>query len=116
MSVMAYTTTTQNLAEAKLTQPTAELNYVLELYVGRNAASAKLVNGLKLIFKGYSSRNYKLDVIDVWDDPERVEAARIVATPTLIIQYPLPTRRIVGEVSTVQTLRELLGLAFISAG
>lgn len=84
--------------------------YRFELYTGRNAASTWIIQALQQIFTQQSQTSYRLEVIDIWDNPERVEAERIVATPTLIQRYPLPGRRLVGEISDLQALRGILDL------
>lgn len=84
--------------------------YIFELYTGRNAASTKLVQALQQLFAQQPQASYRLEVIDVWDNPERVEAEKIVATPTLIQRNPLPCRRIVGELSDLKMLQDILDL------
>lgn len=84
--------------------------YIFELYTGRNAASGQLIQALKRLFARQPQSSYRLEVIDVWDNPKRVEAERIVATPTLIQRYPLPGRRLVGEIADLKALQEILNL------
>lgn len=84
--------------------------YIFELYTGHNTASSRLVQALQRLFAQQPQSSYRLEVIDVWDDPERVETERIVATPTLIQRYPLPCRRLVGEIADLQALQRILDL------
>lgn len=51
-----------------------------------------------------------VEVIDVLERPQLAEEARILATPVLIRQHPLPPRRIVGDLSDWQTVAEVLDL------
>jgi circadian clock protein KaiB len=41
--------------------------------------------------------NYELEVIDVYQQPELARANQIVATPTLIKEFPRPVRRFIGN-------------------
>ena len=52
--------------------------------------------------------NYKLEIIDVLEHPQRAEDDRILATPTLIKQLPPPLRRVIGDLSDKDKV--LLGL------
>jgi circadian clock protein KaiB len=56
-------------------------------------------------------RDYELVIVDVLDQPEAAEAARIVATPTLVREVPLPTRHIVGDLVLTDML--LAGLDLV---
>ena len=54
------------------------------------------------------SAEYELQIIDVLENPQMAEDDRILATPTLIKQLPLPLRRIIGDLSDKDKV--LLGL------
>ena len=41
--------------------------------------------------------NYDLEVVDVYQQPELARANQIVATPTLIKEFPRPVRRFIGN-------------------
>ena len=51
---------------------------------------------------------YKLEVVDVLENPQRAEDEKILATPTLIKQLPPPLRRVIGDLSDKDKV--LLGL------
>lgn len=74
--------------------------YVLTLYVaGGSAASARARAAIERLCRELLDGRYRLEVVDVVRDPEAAEAARIVATPTLVREAPPPVRRIVGDLS-----------------
>jgi circadian clock protein KaiB len=52
--------------------------------------------------------DYSLDVIDVLEQPDLAEEAKVLATPTLLKLLPLPLRRIIGDLSDKEKL--LVGL------
>jgi circadian clock protein KaiB len=42
---------------------------------------------------------YELEIIDVLEHPQLAEDEKILATPTLIRELPLPPRRVIGDLS-----------------
>ncbi len=85
--------------------------YVFRLYTnGRSATAESILQGLYPLLDGLSAP-YSLKAIDVRKHPERAEADRISAVPTLVRAWPLPVRRIVGEraLSDEQLISSLLG-------
>jgi circadian clock protein KaiB len=80
------------------------------LYVVSNTKSSieALANIKKII--GETENKYSLEVIDVFKEPEIAERDKILATPTLIRVSPLPSRRLVGNLSDIKRVKYLLGL------
>jgi circadian clock protein KaiB len=52
--------------------------------------------------------DYELVVIDVLERPQLAEDEKILATPMLVKELPMPIRRIIGDLS--DTEKVLLGL------
>ncbi|HEX8361703.1 MAG TPA: circadian clock KaiB family protein [Longimicrobium sp.] len=50
------------------------------------------------------------EVVDVVEAPERADAARVLLTPTLVREEPLPQRRVVGDLGAGARVAEALGL------
>ena len=42
---------------------------------------------------------YHLEIVDVLDNPDRADDARIIATPTVVRLHPEPRRRVIGDLS-----------------
>ena len=81
----------------------------LKLYItGRTAASERAITNLRHICEQELGGQYKLSIIDVQEHPQLAEDERILATPTLIRELPLPVRKIIGDLS--DTEKVLLGL------
>lgn len=73
--------------------------YTLTLYVtGQTSSSAKAIANLQKICHKMSMK-YSLNVIDVLESPQLAERDNILATPMLVKEYPLPSRRIIGDLS-----------------
>jgi circadian clock protein KaiB len=72
----------------------------LKLYVaGLTPRSTQAVsNVLKLCEEAFPGE-YQLTVVDILEEPDQADMERILATPTLIRELPLPRRRIVGDLS-----------------
>lgn len=84
-------------------------HYTLRLYVtGRTPRSEQALANLQRIVDEELNGRYDLEVIDVLERPQLAEDERIIATPTLIKEIPLPLRRIIGDLSDRDSV--ILGL------
>ncbi len=83
----------------------------ITLYVmGRTPRSERAIANLHQIC-GREMAHCELIVIDVLEEPQVAEAHKVIATPTLIKRLPPPTRRIIGDLSDIQRVANLLGLS-----
>ncbi|MGZ6667786.1 MAG: circadian clock KaiB family protein [Solirubrobacteraceae bacterium] len=83
--------------------------YLLRLYVvGATAGSQRAISNLRAICETELAGRYKLEVIDIYQQPRLAEGEQIIAAPTLVKELPLPVRRLVGDMSDRD--RVLLGL------
>ena len=55
--------------------------------------------------------NCELEVVDIYQQPALARKNQIVATPTLIIEFPLPVRRFIGNLLNTAGLVVELELA-----
>ena len=82
---------------------------VLKLYVtGRTSRSERAISNLKRICDEELLGDYEVALIDVLERPQLAEDDKIVATPTLVKETPLPLRRIIGDLSDREKV--LIGL------
>jgi circadian clock protein KaiB len=79
----------------------------LKLYIaGRSPRSRRAIDNLREIADLALGEPCEIELIDVLEHPEQAERERILATPTLLKDFPLPRRRITGDLSdTEQVLR-----------
>lgn len=56
------------------------------------------------------SGNYTVEIIDIVRQPELAKSMEVVAVPTLIKNFPLPVRRLVGDLSQEAKVRAALDL------
>jgi circadian clock protein KaiB len=83
--------------------------YVLKLYVaGKPSRLENDIVNLRRVLDTELGDDYQLLIFDVIDQPQIAEDAKILATPTLIREQPLPVRRIIGDLSDAKKI--LLGL------
>jgi len=81
----------------------------LRLYIaGQTPKSVAAFNNLKRICEQYLAGRYRIEVIDLLQNPKLARDQQIVAIPTLIRNLPEPIRKIIGDLS--DTERALVGL------
>jgi circadian clock protein KaiB len=84
-------------------------DYLLKLYVtGQSPRTEKAIANLRRICEEDLHGRYELQIIDVLENPQLAEDAKILATPTLIKRLPPPLRRVIGDLSDKEKV--LLGL------
>jgi circadian clock protein KaiB len=87
----------------------------LRLYVaGSTPQSSRAITNLKTICETHLKDRYELTVVDLYEHTERAEDDHIDVTPTLIRQWPLPVRRLVGGLSQTDRVLEALDLPLAS--
>jgi circadian clock protein KaiB len=83
--------------------------HVLKLYVtGQTPRSQRAIANLRRICDNELSGQYDLIVIDVLERPQLAEDEKILATPTVVKELPLPIRRVIGDLTDSDKV--LLGL------
>lgn len=90
---------------------TGEGQYVLRLYLtGSTSRSIRTVEAVKTLCEHYLAGRYDLEVVDLYQQPERADSAQIIAAPTLVKELPLPLRRLVGDLTNPDRLLIALNL------
>jgi circadian clock protein KaiB len=79
--------------------------YVLRLYVaGATDRSRQAVVRARQLCETELQGNFALEVIDVYQQPILARDGQIVATPTLVREFPQPVRRLIGSLSNTTGL------------
>ncbi|HTO84149.1 MAG TPA: circadian clock KaiB family protein [Methylomirabilota bacterium] len=95
-----------------MNQATASERFVLELYVtGQTPRSLRAVANLRRVCEERLRDRYQLEVVDVYQQPQLAAREQLFAAPTLVKRLPLPTRRMVGDMSDRERLLAGLGIA-----
>jgi circadian clock protein KaiB len=79
--------------------PDAE-RYALTLFVsGASDSSAQAIANVRKICDAYLPGRHHLNIVDLHQDPALAAEHRVLATPTLVKDHPLPSRMLVGDMS-----------------
>ena len=85
--------------------------FKFRLYVAGDALnSAQALANLTALCRDHLVGRHEIEVIDVFQEPERALADAIYLTPTLVKLAPLPMQTIVGTLSHTNTVLQALGL------
>ncbi len=91
-------------------KPKAAANkFYLRLYVaGQTPRSLAAFANLKKICEEHLHGKYKIQVIDLLQNPKLARGDQIIAVPTLVRRLPPPVKKIIGDLSSTE--RVLVGL------
>lgn len=94
------------------TVPDQEI-YILRLYVaGQTKKSLAAFANLKKICEEYLGGRYRIEIIDLLENPQLAKGDQILAVPTLVRKLPPPIKKIIGDLSNTE--RVLVGLDLLS--
>jgi len=87
------------------------LHYSLKLFItGASPNSARAIANLKDICEKYLGKKYDLEIIDVYQQPLLAKREQVVALPMLIRYFPLPVKRLFGDMSNEKSVLNALGV------
>jgi circadian clock protein KaiB len=96
-------------SSARLLTQSQDVKQILRLYVaGSTPQSSRAITNIKTICETHLKDHYALTVVDLYEDKERAQDDQVEVAPTLIRLFPLPVRRLIGNLS--QTERVLAAL------
>lgn len=88
--------------------------YELRLYVaGTTPKSLTAFANLKQICETHLENRYRIEIVDLIEQPELASRDEIFALPTLVRRLPPPIKKIIGDLSNTE--RVLVGLEVRSA-
>ena len=98
------------LRKAKPTPRKPKLvTFVLRLYIaGQTPKSVAAIDNLKKICEEHLAGRYKIEVVDLLENPQLARGDQILAVPTLVRKLPAPMRKVIGDLSNTE--RVLIGL------
>ncbi len=83
--------------------------FVLKLFVsGASRRSSRAVENIRKFCEEHLKGRYELEVIDIYQQPERLEHEQVIAAPTLVKKLPPPLRKMIGDMSDEEKI--LIGL------
>lgn len=91
--------------------PAVTMLVEMRLYIASSAPnSVRAIANLEAICKEYLKENFRLEIIDVLEYPQRALADGIVVTPSLNKVSPSPATKIVGNLSDKSSVLLALGI------
>lgn len=84
--------------------------WLLRLYVaGQTPKSVRAFANLRQICEKHLAGKYKIEIIDLLENPEIGRSDQILAIPTLVRRLPPPLVKIIGDLSNTEKV--LVGLS-----
>jgi circadian clock protein KaiB len=91
------------------------IEWDLRLYVtGQSPKSMRAISNLRNTCETYLAGRYRIEVVDLLENPQLAAEDQILAVPTVVRKLPEPIRKIVGDLSDAD--RVLVGLQLRSTG
>ena len=85
--------------------------YALQLFItGATPNSTRAIANIKTICEQHLKGKYQLEIIDVYQEREMAAKNQVVALPMLIKRFPLPERKLIGDMSRTEKVLEALGI------
>ena len=79
--------------------------YILRLYVaGATDRSRQALLRVRRLCETQLNGDYELEVVDIYQQPIIARDGQILATPTLVREFPRPMRRLIGNLSNTTGL------------
>jgi circadian clock protein KaiB len=90
-------------------RPRAGVEWELRLYIaGETPKCMAAFSNLKKICEKHLEGRYRIEVIDLLQNPQLARGDQILAIPTLVRKLPTPIKKIIGDLSNEE--RVLVGL------
>ncbi len=91
------------------TDTDSDASWDLRLYVtGQSPNSIRAIENLRRTCEEHMPGRYRLEVVDLLENPRLAVNDQILAVPTVVRKFPTPIKKIVGDLS--DTDRLLVGL------
>ena len=85
--------------------------YKLRLFItGATPNSARAITNIRNICESYLKDRYELQIIDVYQELSLARQEQLIALPLLIKKFPLPERKLIGDLSETEKVLKALGV------
>ncbi len=86
---------------------------ILQLYItGMSENSVRAIQNVTQLCDQYLDGHFDLEIIDIYKNPSVAEEQKIVFSPSLIRQRPLPKKIFIGDLSDTRKVILGLGVTF----
>lgn len=97
------------MAKESKTKTIKKERWELRLYVaGKTPKSVLALSNLKKYCEEHLKNRYSIEIIDLLVKPQLAAGDQILAIPTLVRKFPVPIRKIIGDLSNEEKV--LVGL------
>lgn len=101
----------KNAKDMATAEGSGEKKYVFHLFVaGILPNSVRAIVNMDRICEKYLEGRYKLEIIDIYQQPEQALTEDIIAVPVLIKKFPLPEERLIGDLSNTESVLKALNI------
>jgi len=84
---------------------------VLQLYVaGMSVKSMEAIENIRQLCDEHLQGAFELEIIDLYKHPEAASEQQIIFSPSLIRQFPLPKRTMIGNFADTDKVIKGLGI------
>jgi circadian clock protein KaiB len=102
---------TETCAEADAADAAPDPRWVLRLYVaGQSPKSLLALVNLKRLCAERLGGDYRIEVVDLLDNPHLAARDQVLAIPTLVRTHPPPLRKLIGDLSETEQVAASLDL------
>jgi circadian clock protein KaiB len=86
---------------------------ILRLYIaGMSSNSVLAIQNITKLCNQYPKDHFDLEIIDIYKNPSVALEQKIVFSPSLIRQFPLPRKTVIGDLSDTKKVIAGLGITF----
>ena len=83
----------------------------LRLFVsGMSSKSMTAIANIRSFCDKHLKDSFELEIIDIYKDPEAARENQVVFSPSLIKEFPLPKRTLIGDFADTEKVIKALGL------
>jgi circadian clock protein KaiB len=109
MPIRKTTTAVRSTTAVRKAARVASSEYLLRLYVaGQTPKSLQAFSNLRQICETHLRGRYRIEVVDLMENPALARGDQILALPAVVRQLPPPVKKIIGDFSNAE--RVLVGL------
>ena len=84
---------------------------VLQLYVsGMSRKSMDAIENIKQLCDEHLKGTFELEIVDLYKNPEAASEQQVIFSPSLIRQFPLPKKMLIGNFSDTKKVIKGLGI------
>lgn len=90
--------------------------FVLRLFItGITPRSLEAIEKVRELCEEHLKGRYKLEIIDLYKQPDKARTNQVFAAPTLVRLLPLPVRKVIGDMTEKEKLLSGLDIEIVNS-